>query len=398
MTRAWLAVFWAAVSTWSLAGEVEAPVPNAPFRFLGGERVRLIVPKEVGESIEQLVTDDGFISLPGGGAPVSIKGKTVSEAHALISELISKESGAKRASAALAIMEIPARKIYVGGEVKLPQAVILPPEGVLSLGAALAAAGGATQEGDVSKVSVTQRGANGVPETERYDASQVAKGGASVNLAPGAVVIVPRGDVFILAGEVAKPGPFSRKELSLAPGEPAYLTRVLYGGGGPKVTANRKDIRVIRTRKDGTREIIPANLDAAVKAAEAGKNEAKAAQAAATNTSETPEAKQPQQGDVVLQNGDIVLVGAAGGVVVLGRVKLPGVYPLAGDTLRLSRAIALAGGFSDFAKTSAVTVIRAGASKKPIRVDMSTITRDGDVDKDLELEDGDLVFVSERLL
>ncbi|MCY3022768.1 MAG: SLBB domain-containing protein [Planctomycetota bacterium] len=369
------------------AGEEGAAPAAPPFRFRGGERVRLVVPKEVGESIEQLVTDDGFISLPTGGAPISIKGKTVTEAHALINELLEKQSGAKRVAAALAILDIPPRKVYVGGEVKLPQALVLPPGVSLTLGAALASAGGATPDGEISRVTVVQTGPSGKTETIIYDASRVDSKNVGPVLEPGAVITVPRGDVFILAGEVAKGAAFNRKDLSLGPGEPAWLTRVLFAGGGLKPTASRKDIRLIRTNKDGMREVLPVNLDAAIRAAEKGPAEPGA-----------PGAKERAEADPLLQNGDIILAGSVGGVTILGKVKQPGVYPLAGDTLKLSRLIALAGGFTEFAKTSAVTVIRASAPKKPVRVDTGMITRDGDLDKDLDLEDGDLVFVSERLL
>lgn len=372
------------------------------FRFAGGERVRLIVPKEVGESVEQLVTDDGCISLPGGGPPLNIKGKTLTEAHALINEQLEKQSGAKRAYAALAIMELPPRRIYVGGEVKLPQAITLPTGGKLALAAALASAGGATPEGDISKISVVQKGPTGALETTSHDASKFGAGKTGPVLEPGALVNVPRGEVFVLAGEVAKPGAFSRRELSIGPGEPARLTRVLFGGGGCKPTANRKDVRVVRTDGNGARQVIPVDLDAAIRATEKGADTPSDQQPApeATKTGSAAEAKDPDQPDpdIVLQNGDIVLVGPGGGVTILGRVKQPGVYPLGGDTLKLSRLVALAGGFSDFAKTSAVTVTRAAAPKKPVRVDMSSITKEGDLEKDLDLEDGDLVFVSERLL
>ena len=383
---------------WAAAGET-APPPHslpyqgwdkggvAPFRFTGGERVKLIVPKEVGESIEQLVTNDGFITLPGGGPPANIKGKTLTEAHALITELLGQRSGAKRVSAALAVLDVPAYKVYVGGEVKLPQAITLPAGGTLSLAAALATGGGVTAEGDLSRVTVSQPGANGAMETTSYDASQLGAGGVGPTLGPGAVVNVPRGDVFVVAGEVPRPGPYSRKELSIGPGEQPWLTRVLFASGGLKPTASRKDIRVIRAGKDGTREVIAVNLEAAIRAAEKGAERPVA-----------PEGKEQKQGDIILQHGDVVLAGVAGGVTVLGRVKQPGVFPLAGDTLKLSRAIAMAGGFTDFAKTSAVTVIRAAEPKKPVRVDMSAITKDGDLEKDLDLDDGDLVFVSERLL
>jgi len=94
---------------------------EAPFRFLGGEKIRLIVPKAIGDPIEQLVSDDGYIALPIGGA-VNIRGKTIPEAQEVVTEALNKEgNSATRVFGAIAILEVPPRRVYVGGEVKLPR-------------------------------------------------------------------------------------------------------------------------------------------------------------------------------------------------------------------------------------------------------------------------------------
>src|SRR3954470_22228202 len=92
---------------------VNLPVP---YKFMGGERVRLLVPSSIGESIEQLVSDDGFISLPIGGT-LNIKGKTILEAHELLKNALKEESTTKRVFGAIAILDIPPRRIFVTGEV-----------------------------------------------------------------------------------------------------------------------------------------------------------------------------------------------------------------------------------------------------------------------------------------
>jgi len=363
----------------------------APYRFVGGERVKLIVPAAVGESIEQIVSTDGWISLPTGGT-VNVKGKTIPDAQTLISETLEKQSGARRVFSALALLEIPAQKIFVSGEVKTPQALLIPPGSTLTLAAALASAGGPTADADITKVSVVQEGI-GAAHSRIFDASRLGQPDAAnlgPVLQPGAVVTVPRGEVYILAGEVVKPASYNRRDLSIQAGEAASLTRVLYGGGGLKPTANRRDVRVIRTHPDGTREVLSVNLDAATKPSK------QAEKPRAETTDSEPAVKAPV--DPLLKNGDIVVALPAGGVAILGKVRLPGVYPLAGDSLKLSRLIALAGGFADFAKTSSVIVIRATSPKTPIRVDVAAFSKEGVGEKDLDLDDGDLVIVSERLL
>lgn len=396
---------------WLPACAATAGDPAPPYRFAGGEKIRLIVPATVGESIEQLVLDDGSITLPIGGA-INIKGKTKTEAEAAATEALGKEAGAKRVYAAIALLDIPPRRVYVWGEVKLPQAILLAPGTPMTLAAALASAGGATGEADLSKVRVYRPGAGGAAgkeEVVNFDASpsgERAGGGLGPVLQAGDVVSVPKGDVFILAGEVAKAGGFNRKELSLSSSDPALLSRVLFGAGGLKPGANRRDIRVIRTGSGGAREVLSVNLDDVLRAG--GKSGGDSGGGSPPSGSRKPAPDGAGKGDPadrptasddpVLQSGDIVVAVQTGGVAILGRVKLPGVYPLGGESLKLTRLIALAGGFSDFARTSSVLVSRADPKKPPQKVDVEKITKEGGLDKDVDLEDGDLVFVGERML
>jgi polysaccharide export outer membrane protein len=384
-------VFAAALSLAANAGEPAPETTRPPYRFSGGERVKLIVPAAVGEPIEQLVSVDGWVSLQTGGT-VNIRGKTIVEAQTLISETLEKQSGAKRVYAALALLDLPSQKVFVSGEVKTPQAIVVPPGSSLSLAAALASAGGPTPEADLTRVSIVQD-EGGVPKSTTVDASRIGQetGNLGPQLKPDAVISIPRGDIFILAGEVVKPGSYNRRELSIRSGEPASLTRVLFGGGGLKPTANRRDVRLIRTGKDGAREVFSINLDAATRPSDKKKAEP-------VKGEKDDAVDEKGLVDPVLQNGDIVLASSAGGVAVLGRVRQPGVYPLGGETLKLTRLLAMAGGFADFAKTSSVIVIRASAPKTPIRIDVGAISKEGAGEKDVELEDGDLVIVAERLL
>jgi polysaccharide export outer membrane protein len=409
------AVMLCIVCAWNIvsAGEVDqedfpekpANVTDAAFRFRGGEKIKIFVPATVGDSFEQIVTSDGMVMLPTGGA-VCIMGKTIVEAQSIIKEQLEKESGARRVYAAIAITDIPVRKVYIGGEVRSPTALPLAEGMSLTLAAALAASGGPTGNADLSKVSIV-RTAGGKRKVISVDASGIGRPGnpdVGPELEPGDVVIVPMGDVFILAGEVNKPGAFNRRDLFLEPDEPARISRVLFAGGGLKPNANRKDIRIIRTLQDGSKKVIRVNLDASLGSEEraptqtSGGNTKGAAEAARSAATEERATEAAPDADPVLLSGDIVLAGGSGGVAVLGKVRMPGVFPLVGETLKLSRAIAMAGGFAEFAKTSSVVVIRASAPRQPIRIDINEITKEGNLDKDLDLGDGDLVFVGERLL
>lgn len=423
-----------------------ASVGREQFRFTGGERIKIFVPQTVGESFEQIVTSDGLAMLPTGGT-VSILGKTLVEAQEAMRDRLEKESGARRVYVALVLLDVPPGKVYVGGEVKQPQVLSFARGMSPTLAAVLAAAGGPTGDADLSKVSIVRTRPDRTREVIPVDASGIGRPGnpyVGPDLEPNDVILIPRGDVFILAGEVNRPGAFNRRDLFLDPKEPARLSRVIFAGGGLRPSANRSDIRIIRTGPDGAKEVFRTALEvslgsgpsARVSAAgsvsdppagpstgssadfSAGASSGRSTAAGlssgspagsapgATGSSAEADAGGRQRAanlphadtDPVLKNGDIVMVGGSGGVTVLGKVRAPGVFPLVGETLKLSRAIAMAGGFAEFAKTSSVVVIRASAPKQPIRIDVNEITKEGNLDKDLDLSDGDIVFVGERLL
>ena len=362
--------------------EGEPLAPGLTFRFGGGERIKLLVMPDPGNAgIEQIVSDDGYIALPV-GEPVNIKNKTLFEAHKLINAQIEKSSGVRKISASIALLSVPARTVYVGGEgIKSSMSVPLPGVAPLTLYAAILAAGGVTAEGDPSRVTVTRSHADGRVTSETYDVSGIGNPGAKTLgpvLEAGDVIKVARGDVFILAGEVLKPGALNKRDSALlGGGGNVRVSSAIYATGGLRPGANRKSVKVLRTTKDGKRVVLNVDLDAP-------ENPGKSA------PSDTPDP------DPLLLDGDIVLVGQSGGVAVLGKVRLPGVYPVGGQNIKLTRVLALAGGFAEFAKTSSITIIKASNGYGALHVDLSQIQKNGFVDP--ELEDGDLVFVGEKLL
>jgi polysaccharide biosynthesis/export protein len=117
--------------------------------------------------------------------------------------------------------------------------------------------------------------------------------------------------------------------------------------------------------------------------------------------------------DVMLQANDIVCIpGLSGGlfeflsvedaeVYVVGEVKSDEtlVYFQPGERRTLFRAILKAGGFSKFAKTDEVRVIRYGdddEGRKEIVVDASAIVEKGDLEQDVDLQQGDMVIVPQK--
>lgn len=81
-------------------------------------------------------------------------------------------------------------------------------------------------------------------------------------------------------------------------------------------------------------------------------------------------------------------------IFVVGLVTHPGAYPLIGPTTFL-QALALAGGFQQFAKSDKVIVVRqAGGTQTLVKVDYKKIESGTDVDgQNIFLEPGDTVVV-----
>lgn len=92
-----------------------------------------------------------------------------------------------------------------------------------------------------------------------------------------------------------------------------------------------------------------------------------------------------------------------GRVYVVGEVRVTGALEIpSNETFTVSKAILIAGGFTDFADKRKVKLTRRkgpdGTSAPPVVVDVSEILEKGRMEKDLELEPDDLVFVPARWL
>ena len=95
------------------------------YHFIGGEKIELrFEPVTVGDIKEQVVSDDGTVTLPT-GSTVSIKGKTPFDAKAVISDRMKKDTGAKFVQVRILVLEYPLRKIVVAGEVRTPKSIAL---------------------------------------------------------------------------------------------------------------------------------------------------------------------------------------------------------------------------------------------------------------------------------
>lgn len=102
--------------------------------------------------------------------------------------------------------------------------------------------------------------------------------------------------------------------------------------------------------------------------------------------------------DPTLEPGDTIYVAFREPVYVLGQVEKPGAHHLPyGYPLTVSKAVALSGGFTKFARYTRVKVTRRNKDTTEIfTVDLGAVL-DGQLDKDMELKPGDTVYVPERV-
>jgi polysaccharide export outer membrane protein len=85
-------------------------------------------------------------------------------------------------------------------------------------------------------------------------------------------------------------------------------------------------------------------------------------------------------------------------VYVLGEVDAPGMFPIHGE-MTLLEAITLAGSPSKNAYLDRVHIVRGGLKKPTIMsVNLKYIIERGQVDKDIVLEPGDIVYVPEQFI
>ncbi|WOO43419.1 polysaccharide biosynthesis/export family protein [Rubellicoccus peritrichatus] len=107
--------------------------------------------------------------------------------------------------------------------------------------------------------------------------------------------------------------------------------------------------------------------------------------------------------DLVLQPNDLVFVAmrgdSSGTYTVSGAVRSPGVYPIAGgQDLLLSQAILQAGGFDEFAKGSAVKVVRfdENGGREDLVIDVDEVLEEGNRDADIMVKAGDQIIIPEK--
>lgn len=103
--------------------------------------------------------------------------------------------------------------------------------------------------------------------------------------------------------------------------------------------------------------------------------------------------------DLRLEPGDTVYVPRREPVYLLGQVQKQGALAVPFEyPLTVTKAVALSGGFTAYARHSRVRITRRTAKGvEKFTVDVGSILAAGNLDKDIELLPGDMVYVPERV-
>lgn len=87
----------------------------------------------------------------------------------------------------------------------------------------------------------------------------------------------------------------------------------------------------------------------------------------------------------------------AHGFFVVGEVNAPGSFPLK-EKIDVYQAIIIAGGFTDFASKKVKVIRKTGGRKKVMQVHIDKFAKEGEVDPEWEVQPGDTIIVSKKLI
>ncbi len=164
-------------------------------------------------------------------------------------------------------------------------------------------------------------------------------------------------DWLFVTGGVRSPGAFPVRE-------PLTVQQAVASAGGPSPTADL--LRALVITRDGKR--VDIDLDGELSG-------------------------DAQAGKLRLEAGDTLVVHERGprNVGVLGAVRKPGIYEIPPEGLRVSEAVALAGGFTEDADLESARLTRSGA--ETVSVNLKDVVDDVNDPANAELSHGDAIVV-----
>lgn len=186
------------------------------------------------------VGPDGRISLPYVGV-IELGGATRARAAERIEERLAEKYRSPQVD--IVVREYNNNRVFVLGEVRRPGEFNFA--GPPTLLGALARAQGLTSDADLRGCTIV-RGHDTLIEVNLYDLLRRGNRQLNISLLPGDTVYVKDDDdnSFYVLGEVGRPGAYSRTET-------VDLVDAIARAGGLTDDAQKREVRIVRRRKDG---------------------------------------------------------------------------------------------------------------------------------------------------
>jgi polysaccharide export outer membrane protein len=197
------------------------------------------------------VSQAGTVSLPLVGE-MKFSGSTVQQAQQQLAESLKQRNLVLDPQVHILVAEYATQGISVLGEVMQPG--IFPLLGPHRLYDAIAAAGGLSQKASRT-VTITHKDSTTQPVALELPKEMTASDPANIPLVPGDTVVIGKGGVVYVVGEVVKPGGFLMENNSRL-----SVLQAVALAQGPTKFANTKNALIVRRNSQGVQEI-PIPLD-----------------------------------------------------------------------------------------------------------------------------------------
>jgi polysaccharide export outer membrane protein len=219
---------------------------------------------------------------------------------------------------------------------------------------AVTLAGGFTDRAAPGGGKLLRRRPDGAQESLDVDLTDAKA--REVMLAEGDTLLVPRGNTFFVSGEVRRPGAYQLEKSTTAFGAVTVA-------GGFTEKAGQSQAKLIRRAASGQEQTVVLDLSGS----------------------------DPAARDLVLRDGDTLLIPSGNTFYVLGEVRKPGAYQLDPATTAVG-AVTMAGGFTDKAAQTLGKLTRrlASGEEQTTVVDLSGADPRA---RELFLKDGDILLI-----
>jgi len=350
---------------------------------MGGDLIRISVEESPDLDGVYPVAGDGTIDFKYVGRVV-VAGKTIPDAVDHVKATLEKNYF-KKATVRIEVSEYVAGSLMILGAIRNPGALPYKGNEIITLLEAITAMGGMTERAASDQVKIFRWKQGGSMEREvitvdlkkmmtDYDFSR------DEYLRPRDIVVIPEmgqedsQSEFLVLGEFGNTGfhPW-------APG--LNMIRAVSLAGGVSREAHLESGRVLRPSGEGNYTVIPVDLARLFGSADMSMN-------------------------LAVYPGDIIYLPSAaqtsgGKVYFLGEIESPGMYPLPVNKLdaTLARSILQRGGLSKFSNGSSVRIQRKApdGSLQTLEVNVDRILKTGNFDKDVPLQDEDVIIIPERM-